>query len=300
MKYIFLLFFEILLYCINSENVEDIEISIYNQLKEKVEFIFKINTLNTESDRIFLNGLIRKYRPKKLLEIGVCQGGSSIVLLNAIKDIEGTSLYSIDISNKSCDNSGKPTGFFVDSIPELKKKWKLYTEGVTAEFIEEIGNNIDFVFLDTTDLMPGEILDFLVILPFLKKNALIVIHDTMYQLKNPMKNKYSSNNFLVSCLRGKKILPRINELNDELFNIAAVQLDDNQENYYFEYFFLLCSRWQNVPEESMRVCLNHFSKYYEQKYVDIFWICSDKNRNMLKNKISQKKNKSFFQRLLNL
>ena len=34
-----------------------------------------------------INGLIRKYKPKNRLEIGVARGGSAILILNAIKDI---------------------------------------------------------------------------------------------------------------------------------------------------------------------------------------------------------------------
>ena len=51
-------------------------------------------------DYYFINGLIRKYRPKKLLEIGVCSGGMSAVILNAIKDIEDAILFSCDLENK--------------------------------------------------------------------------------------------------------------------------------------------------------------------------------------------------------
>ena len=36
----------------------------------------------------FINGIIRKYKPKKCLEVGVALGGSSIVILNALKDIK--------------------------------------------------------------------------------------------------------------------------------------------------------------------------------------------------------------------
>ena len=34
----------------------------------------------------FINGVIRKYKPKKCLEIGVAAGGSAIIILNALKN----------------------------------------------------------------------------------------------------------------------------------------------------------------------------------------------------------------------
>ena len=43
-----------------------------------------------------INGLIRKHKPKNCLEIGVANGGSSILILNAIKDFPESILISID------------------------------------------------------------------------------------------------------------------------------------------------------------------------------------------------------------
>lgn len=42
----------------------------------------------------FLNRLIRKYKSKILLEIGVCSGGMSTIILNAIKDSNDSFLYA--------------------------------------------------------------------------------------------------------------------------------------------------------------------------------------------------------------
>ena len=39
-----------------------------------------------DNEPYFLNGIIRIFKPKKCLEIGVARGGSSIVILNALKD----------------------------------------------------------------------------------------------------------------------------------------------------------------------------------------------------------------------
>ena len=39
-----------------------------------------------DNEPYFLNGIIRKFKPKRCLEIGVSHGGSSILILNAIKD----------------------------------------------------------------------------------------------------------------------------------------------------------------------------------------------------------------------
>ena len=67
-------------------------------------------------DRKFLNGAIRMTKPKKLLEIGVSAGGSSLVMLNAIEDIAGAKLWSVDISKEWYRDRSKSTGFMAKSI----------------------------------------------------------------------------------------------------------------------------------------------------------------------------------------
>ena len=41
----------------------------------------------------FLNGIIRKFKPKKIVEVGARFGGSAIVMLNAIEDFKDSKLY---------------------------------------------------------------------------------------------------------------------------------------------------------------------------------------------------------------
>ena len=62
----------------------------------------------------FINGLIRKYRPKKCLEIGVSNGGSSILILNAIEDIPNSNLISLDLNVQLYSDRTKRTGYRVN------------------------------------------------------------------------------------------------------------------------------------------------------------------------------------------
>ena len=54
-------------------------------ITEKIKKYSKVEQIGNEP--YFLNGIIRKFKPKKCLEIGVSKGGSSVIILNAIKDI---------------------------------------------------------------------------------------------------------------------------------------------------------------------------------------------------------------------
>jgi len=50
----------------------------------------------------------------------------------------------------------------------LMDKWTLYTGWITSQNIEIIGEDIDLVFIDTVHFTPGEMLEWIMVLPFLK------------------------------------------------------------------------------------------------------------------------------------
>ena len=115
--------------------------------------------------------MIKKVMPKKLVEIGIAEGGttSTIVKCLAMLGLKST-MYSVDLNQNFYHDSSLRTGYEYDRIKND------IGENVTHEFmlgksiagkIEKIGNNIDMVIIDTTHKLPGEILDFLVVLPYI-------------------------------------------------------------------------------------------------------------------------------------
>ena len=99
------------------------------------------------------------------------------VILNAIDDFKNSILYSIDL------NSANFVGQCVNKyFPHFMRNWKLFKGNIATEYIEKIGNNIDIAMIDTAHFEPGEILDFLIILPFLKDEAIVIFHDIANQI----------------------------------------------------------------------------------------------------------------------
>jgi hypothetical protein len=95
------------------------------------------------SQPYFINGLIRKHKPKNCLEIGVANGGSSILILNAIKDIPNSSLISLDKNTQVYNNQFKKTGYRVNQyFPDLTKNWKLFTGQQPHKFLIELNMKI--------------------------------------------------------------------------------------------------------------------------------------------------------------
>ena len=138
---IFILYFNIVI----NQRAEDYEQEYINKIKNKLD-----GSLLSTLDMKFINGMIRKYKPKKILEVGVASGGSSAIIFNAIQNIENSHLYSIDKLINDYNRRNKEIGWIVkDNFSNLMKKWTLYTEGITSNFIEKIGGDIDLVFIDT-------------------------------------------------------------------------------------------------------------------------------------------------------
>jgi len=232
---------------------------------------------------MFFHGLIRKIKPRKIVEIGVSRGGSSALILNAIKDIKDAKLFSIDYSINCYKDTNKKTGYLVkEKFPELMDKWTLYTGGITSEFIENIGSGIDFAFIDTKHVTPGEMLDWLMVLPFLKNESIVVFHDTffLYNKKTITKaKKHTSNNQLLCYIRGKLILPKYG---NSIFyrNIGALKLAPNQNKYYYQYFLALGIQWEYMPKEKeLKLMRDFIIKYYGKIYADIY------DEAVIKNKI---------------
>jgi predicted O-methyltransferase YrrM len=73
------------------------------------------------AERQFLSGLIRRYRPKNLLELGVSAGCSSSAILNTIRDQPTAKLYSIDYHDYWYRDQRKKVGYFLDTIRVLLK-----------------------------------------------------------------------------------------------------------------------------------------------------------------------------------
>ena len=222
----------------------------------------------TYLERCFLNGIIRQTKPKKILELGVSSGGSSAIILNAIKDFDDTKLYSVDYSKKWYRDNSKDTGFIIDEkFSNLKNKWKLYAGGIAAKYMEEIGGEIDLCLIDTVHSNPGEFLDFLIVLPYLKKNAILILHDVA--LHKYIKEDIT-NGILFSCLRGKKF--SFNEgFWNKFANIGAVILDENIMDNILDYFYLLTLPWEYSPSDNdIWECQKLFSRNYKEELTDIF------------------------------
>lgn len=269
------------------KNYESYDAKIYESIAVQLKGFVEMS----KTEQLFLNGLIRKHKPKKILEVGVAKGGSSAIILNAIKDIEGAKLYSIDKATKCYSKKGKKTGFIVkERFSQLANKWELYTGGIVCDFIEKVGKDIEFVFIDTVHVTPGEMLDLIQILPYLKKSAIIVLHDTALHLtdwgnwKGEKQKLNFSNNLIFSYLKGKQIVPSSEE-GRVFYNIGAVKLDPNQEKNYYGYFYPLSFHWEYLPQEAdLQKIRSFIEKHYDIRLLKMYDEAVRVNKEFLENR----------------
>ncbi len=251
------------------------------------------------SEQEFLTELILQNKPKKVLEVGVAAGGSSVLMLNALTHIsDDFEFHSVDYSKEYYRDKTKNSGFIVDQYPELAKKRKLYTNGLVSNFLDEIGDGIDLCLIDTMHIIPGEILDFLMVLPYLKENAIVAFHDTNLQT-NALYPDSNVNNLLFSAISGKKFIEyRYNELFDasrkydetyRIFpNIAAAQLDAKQKDEIWNVFNLLTQNWLYLlsVEENQQL-VKVFEKFYGIEYANYFSFVYEYQKTRLHKKWAQ-------------
>ena len=267
--------------------IEDYEYEVLGQIKDKIWDLSEMSC----TERAFLNGLIRKYRPKKILELGVSAGGSSAVILNATKDIEGCKLYSIDKLPYYYRNPRKQAGYLVgERFPELiSDRWKLYTNGIPCDFIDEIGDGIDFCLIDTVHTRPGEICDFLSVLPYLKEDAIVCFHDIgpSFTWGLDLKPAYYSNDVLFGAIKGEKIVPQ-SQYTEFFSNIGAIKLSADQRSSIFDYFFLFTLPWEYIPDnEDSQKLINHFRHHYDDEMAQMYIKALNANKKY-RNKIAIK------------
>ena len=175
-------------------------------------------------------------------------------------------------------DSTKKTGYRVkEYFPELAKKWKLFTGDLPHKFLVKLNMKFDFLFLDTAHMAPGELLNFIEVLPFLKENAIIVLHDIIWHFVRTIKF-YPSNIYLISAIHGDKVMCK--DYDGKVENIGAIFLYPNQEKHYFDYFLLLLAFWEYMPTDEQINDLRIFIKtYYKKKiYLKLFEQAVENNR----------------------
>lgn len=230
----------------------------------------------SEWQSAFLCGLIKEYKPMKILEVGVAAGGTTAIILNCISILGlDAEVYSVDTSVDYYRDKSKKTGHLAQECKQYLKrtvKHKMYMGGVLPECIDEIGGNIDLVILDTMHTLPGEMLDFLVCFPYLRKGSIVVLHDiTLNQLGRSACIDSYATKVLLSSVTGEKIICKGDDTPWLSPEIGAFLVTDDTSKYIENVFSALTITWKYIPESRyMKLYRNHILKHYENELLEEF------------------------------
>lgn len=230
----------------------------------------------TDAERGFLCGLIRNHQPKKLVEVGVAEGGTTAVILECVRELNlDCAVYSVDLSESFYLDETKNTGYVVDIMAErggpdmqtqLEEKHHLLLGRLLPERLDDIGDKIDFLILDTMHTMPGEILDFIAAFPYLSHDAVVVLHDTRYHYIWREQVGIATSVLLQSVTADKFLNNQ-----EDYPNIAAFQLNMDTAEYMLDIFCALMIRWAYLPlNDHLRAYEAIIARHYDSQCLKLF------------------------------
>ncbi len=240
-----------------------------------------------EAESAFLCGVLQTFRPKKILEVGVAAGGSTAVILQALKDIgEPYEMHSVDILTMHATYNTEEIGFLTKFAKEnnlinpngLRGSHEFYCGKYLPQVIDEIGGDIDFVILDTAHFLPGEVLDFLAMLPYLKDGAVVVLHDValnQYKRQIGWAEAYATG-ALLSAVTAEKFINFVPDdaagnIRSFYSNIAAFKVNEETRNHIGNVFLLLTLNWHYAPPNSeIKIYRDFYKRHYSAGLVDLF------------------------------
>ena len=231
----------------------------------------------SEFESAFLCGALKTFRPKKILEVGVAGGATTAIILQALEDLgEPYEMHSVDAAEKFYRDSSKASGFMAmfakEKIFSLRGTHKFHLGKILPQVLDDIGDEIDFVILDTEHVLPGEVLDFIAMLPYLKDDALVVLHDIrLNQINNERYRDCYSNTALFSAVTAEKFLNFDEQALFRYPNIAAFKVNEQIAKNIDNVFLTLILRWNYLPpDEQIIAYYQLYQKFYPDELCEIF------------------------------
>lgn len=213
----------------------------------------------TEFESAFLCGMLREFKPHKILEVGIAGGGTTAIIMQCMEILgEDYELHSVDIADKFYRDNSKSCGY----LGEEAKKYisganqKFYLGKILPECIDSIGDDIDCVILDTAHVLPGEVLDFLTVFPYLKENAIIILHDLINNHctnnKTIFRKNANATKILFDSISGKKYMMKDDSepVRNGFPNIGAIQITNETKQNLANIVSALSNTWYYIPDNT--------------------------------------------------
>ncbi len=232
-------------------------------------------------DQALICGIIRERKSKKIVEIGIAEGGTTAVIAKAVSMLELDSrIYGVDLSRKLYYDdryeSGCICSYFNDKYG-WDKMVSILTGRTIAGQLERIGKGIDLVFIDSAHVLPGELLDFLAILPYLSKDAVVLVHDVSLNYLGILEGTSDiiavKKSVATKILLGTVCADKYTFLNDkdEFINIGCFQITEDTYKNVRDIFWMLSMTWEYMPEKSVLDEYHNIIKlHYDKELLRIY------------------------------
>lgn len=228
----------------------------------------------TKSQVDFLLNLIKENKPKKIVEIGVAAGATSTIILDFLDnrlDRSDYEMFSIDLSNQYYRDPCKKTGYYIEKYRNngcVRGFHKLLLGEYAVSRIEEVGDEIDFLILDTVHSMPGEFLDFIAFLPYIKEGGCVVLHDICSNHMGPNPDAIATQ-LLMDVVSGNKLIDWT--VDDGYPNIGAFTIKKETIKNIEDVFRCLMTTWRYVPcLHEYELYRSFYQKHYSEDLVTIY------------------------------
>lgn len=243
--------------------------------------------LMDEPESAFLCGALKTFRPKKILEVGVAAGGSTAIILQALEDIGAPyEMHSVDLRKKHEVYDTEDIGFLAIFAKEknlinpdgLRGTHEFHVGKYLPQVIDEIGSDIDFVIFDTVHFLPGEVLDFPVMLPYLKNGAVVVLHDVALNQYKRQSNwgTACATGALFGAVTAEKFLDFMPDsaagnVRSAYPNIGAFKVSEQTREHIENVFLLNTLNWHYAPDSAqIKIYREFYGKHYTDDLIRIF------------------------------
>lgn len=231
----------------------------------------------TDFESAFLCGLIRKKRPHKIVEVGIAAGATTAIILKSLELLgleDECEVFSVDLSERFYRGGPERSGYLADELLNQRGSHFKHTfllGKLLPEVIDQIGSDVDFVILDTVHAMPGEILEFLTIYPYMKLGATVVLHDiALSHYNRPTLYSYCTQVLLRSVVADKYFM--YDESSSLKYpNIGAFDTNDNTAQSISDVFHALTINWVlRLEPQDFKLYCNHFESHYGKETASLF------------------------------
>lgn len=214
----------------------------------------------SEFESAFLCGIIKKFKPHKIVEAGVAGGGTTAIILECMELLNlSYEMHSIDCLELFYRDKTKQSGYLGEKAKEYlhNTNHKFWLGTIAPDCIDEIGNEIDLLILDTAHVLPGECLDFLAILPYLSKDAVVVLHDLanncvgINEPKSKFRERANATKILFDSVYADKyfMFDESAERRKGFANIGAFKLTESTKQNLANVVSALSNTWYYFPDD---------------------------------------------------